>query len=56
MFERFRALAKGSPAKPEFFGSAFVGTIDRLSPSLARDIPDDFFMRLYFPIAQRPAA
>lgn len=56
MFERFRALAKGAPAKPEFFGSAFVGTIDRLSPLLARDIADDFFMRLYSPIAQRAAA
>ena len=55
MFERFRDLAKSSPAKPEFFGSAFVGTIDRLSPSLARDIADDYFMRLYSPIAQRIA-
>ena len=56
MFERFRALAKGAADKPEFFGSAFVGTIDRLSPSLARDIADDFFMRFYSPIAQRAAA
>lgn len=56
MIKRFRALAKGAPAKPEFFGSAFVGTIDRLSPFLARDIADDFFMRLYSPIAQRAAA
>ena len=56
MSERFRTLAKGAPAKPEFFGSAFVGTIDRLSPLLARDIADDFFVRLYSPIAQRAAA
>ena len=56
MFERFRALAKGVPGKPEFFGSAFVGTIDRLSPLLARDIADEYFMRLYLPVAQRAAA
>ena len=56
MFKRFQTLAKGAPAKPEFFGSAFVGTVDRLLPSLARDIADDFFMRLYSPMAQRAAA
>jgi hypothetical protein len=56
MFRRFQVLAKGDPAKSEFFGSAFVGSVDRLSPSVARDIADDFFMRLYMPMAQRAAA
>jgi hypothetical protein len=56
MFKRYQALAKGDPAKSEFFGSAFVGTVDRLSPSVARDIADEFFMRLYTPMVQRAAA
>tara|TARA_E500000305_G_scaffold28218_1_gene21478 strand:- start:367 stop:537 length:171 start_codon:yes stop_codon:yes gene_type:complete len=56
MFERFQALAKGSSSKPEFFGGAFVGTVDNLLPSLAREIADDFFMRLYAPIRQQAAA
>lgn len=56
MFERFRVMSNGDPAKPLFFGSAFVGSIDRLPPSLARDIADDFFGRLYAPMRRRAAA
>jgi hypothetical protein len=56
MFKRYQSLAKGDPAKSEFFGSAFVGSVDRLSPPVAREIADDFFMRLYMPMAQRAAA
>lgn len=56
MFKRYQGLAKGDPAKSEFYGSAFVGRVDRLSPPVAREIADDFFMRLYAPMVQRAAA
>jgi hypothetical protein len=56
MFKRYQELAKGDPAKSVFSGSAFVGSVDRLSPAVARDIADDFFMRLYIPMMQRAAA
>lgn len=52
MFKRYQAFARGNCPKSEFFGSAFAGTVDRLSPSVARDIADDFFSRLYMPMAQ----
>lgn len=56
MFKRYQALARGNPAKSIFSGSAFVGSVDRLSPAIARDIADDFFMRLYMPMARQAAA
>jgi len=56
MFKQYQALAKGDPTKSEFFGSAFIGSIERLSPPVAREIADDFFMRLYMPMVQRAAA
>lgn len=56
MFRGYQALAKSGPAKSVFFGSAFVGSVDCLSPDVARDIADDFFMRLYMPMVPRAAA
>ena len=56
LFDRFQAFAKGSPGKPVFFGSAFVGTADNLLPSIARDLADDYFVRLYTPMKRQIAA
>lgn len=56
MFQSYQALAKGNAARSEFFGSAFVGSVDRLAPSLARAIADDFLRRLYAPTLARRAA
>lgn len=53
MFKRFQSMAKGSQDKPEFFGTAFTGTIDGLSSTLAREIADEFFMQLYPPVRQQ---
>jgi hypothetical protein len=56
MFARFQSRAQHAPGKPEFFGSAFVGSIDRLLPDTARDLADDFFMMLTASVQQRAAA
>lgn len=46
LFGRFQARAKGAPGKPEFFGSAFTGTVKRLLPEIARDLAEDYFRML----------
>ncbi len=56
MFRRFQCLARPDPGKSEFFGSAFVGSVDRLLPDIARNLADEFFMLLYTPMQQRAAA
>ena len=56
MFGRFQSLCRPDPGHAEFFGSAFVGSIDRLLPGVARDLADEFFMLLYAPMERRAAA
>jgi hypothetical protein len=47
LFARFQKRAKGSPGRPLFEGSAFVGTVENLLPNVARLLADDFFEMLY---------
>jgi hypothetical protein len=48
MFRKFQKLAKKKNAgHPEFYGSAFTGTIDRLSPETARAIAEAYWSLLY---------
>lgn len=47
LYDRFCQLAHPDPGKSEFHGSAFVGSVDRLLPDIARDLADEFFMLLY---------
>lgn len=56
MFRRFQSLARPDPGKSEFFGSAFVGSIDRLLPEIARNMADEMFMLLYTPMPRQAAA
>lgn len=56
MFGRYQSLARPDPGKSEFFGSAFVGRIDRLLPEIARNIADELFMLLYEPMTIQAAA
>jgi len=56
MFRRFQSLAQPDPGKCEFFGSAFVGSVDRLLPEVARNIADEFFILLYAPMLRRAVA
>jgi hypothetical protein len=46
LFGQFQTRAKGAPGKPEFFGSAFTGTVKRLLPEIARDLAEDYFRML----------
>jgi len=56
MFRRFQSLARPDPGRAEFFGSAFVGSVDRLLPEIARDLADAFFTLLYAPTERHAAA
>lgn len=47
LFATFQRRSAGSGAKPYFFGSAFVGSIEGLRPDIAEFLADDFFMILY---------
>lgn len=46
LFRQFQMRARGAPGKPEFFGSAFTGTVKRLLPEIARDLAEDYFRML----------
>lgn len=50
MFAKFQAMARGASGKPLFYGSSFVGSVDRLMPELARDMAEEFFAMLYVPM------
>jgi hypothetical protein len=50
MAARFREITKGMPGKPIFSGKSFVGSIDPLSPELAREIAEIYFEMLYTPM------
>lgn len=52
MFNHFSHLAGNDTGKPVFHGSAFVGSIERLSPSTAFILADYVFLRLFY--ATRP--
>ena len=52
MFRTFQAVARGVSGKPLFYGSSFVGSVDRLSPEMARILADAFFAMLYLPMQQ----
>ena len=57
LFRCYQGFVKGAdPGKSEFFGSGFVGSIERLSPAVARQIADAYFWRLYTPMRQQAAA
>jgi hypothetical protein len=46
LFRIYQMAASGREAKSYFDGSAFVGTIDRLSEETARQLANEFFMQL----------
>lgn len=52
MFSSFQQLAINDTARPKFDGSAFVGAIERLTPSTAFTIANTFFLKLFH--ATRP--
>ena len=56
MFLRYQTQMAGDFGKSLFFGNAFVGTVDNLPPAHARNLADDFFSRLYGPMAREAAA
>lgn len=56
MFRRFQSLVRQDPGRSEFLGKAFVGSVDRLLPEIARDLADELFMLLYAPMRVRAAA
>jgi hypothetical protein len=56
MFRTFQAIARGASGKPLFNGSAFVGSVDRLTPEMARSMADAFFAMLYSPMRARAEA
>lgn len=53
MVKTYHAIAHRLPAKPRFFGSSFVGSVDQLLPELACDLADEFFAMLYEPMRGR---
>jgi len=56
MFARFQKRSYPSSTRPIFFGSAFVGSIDRLLPEVAMDIADEIFKVLMEPIERERAS
>lgn len=52
MFATYQGIARRIPGKSEFFGSGFVGSVDKILPELAYEIADEFFTMLYDPICQ----
>jgi hypothetical protein len=52
MFSRFQSHTRHASGKPEFFGSSFVGSIDRLMPEIARELAEEFFMMFTIPIKE----
>lgn len=54
LFAAFQRRSTRSGARPEFCGSAFVGSIEGLQPDVARMLAGEFFMALYQ--ASRPSA
>lgn len=50
MFKTYQGIARRVPGKSEFFGSSFVGSVDRLWPELAYELADEFFAMLYEPM------
>ncbi|TPL78847.1 hypothetical protein FJ941_21375 [Mesorhizobium sp. B2-3-13] len=56
MFKTYQGIARRIPGKSEFFGSSFVGSVDRLLPELAYDLADEFFAILYEPMRQQTLA
>ncbi len=49
MVERFQALAKGAPGRPEFYGSSFTGSVRRLPLPVARLLAEEYVQMLYLP-------
>jgi hypothetical protein len=53
MADCFQRRAMGSPGKPEFLGSAFTGSVKRLTPDTARALADDYSRMLSLPLQDR---
>ena len=47
LFATFQSSSAGSGARPDFLGSAFVGSIEGLQPDVARILAGEFFKALY---------
>lgn len=56
MFATFQSLAGRGPGKPMFDGSSFVGSVENLTPDIARNLADAFFMMLVAPADYAMAA
>ena len=56
LFDTFQAIARSAHGKPLFHGSSFVGSVDRLTPEMARTMADAFFAMLYLPMQARAEA
>ena len=56
MFKTFQQRAQAFPRKAIYMGSAFAGTIDPISPAIARQLADDYFEVLYLATRAQKAA
>lgn len=56
MYDTFQGIARTAEGKPLFHGSSFVGSVDRLSPEMARAMADAFFAMLYLSMQEQAKA
>ena len=56
MYDTFQDIARTTEGKPMFQGSSFVGSVDRLSPEMARAMADAFFAMLFLPMHEQTKA